>query len=111
MHQSFNFQKLQGAQILMFFVKIDMKLHFTRSKAEKQIRNLSFKNYYFGPLKSAFLVFVEKPPPQICFFFVFRLWFGFKNIRHTIGLLAGIFENAQKKFLTVKNAILAVFGG
>ena len=51
-----------------------------------------------------------KKNPQSNFFFVFQLWFIFKNNKHTNVLLAGIFENELKKLLTIKNAILAVFG-
>ena len=42
-------------------------------------------------------------------FFLFWIWFSFKNNRRTNVLLVGMFENAQKKLFTVKNAILAVF--
>ena len=59
--------------------------------------------------KSMFLVFEVKPPKKLLF--VFRLWFSFKNNRRTNVLLVAFFEKALKKLLTVKNTILAVFGG
>ena len=105
--QSFHFKKFQGAQILIFFfMKIGMELLFTLKNKHRNT-NLKFdflKVQHFGTPKSAFLV-------QKNVFFVFRLWFSFENNRRTNVLLVSIFENTQKKLLTVKNAILAVFGG
>ena len=82
-----------------------MELPFT---LENKRRNTSFKSTILDPQKSAFLVFVEIENPKKKNFFVFRPWFSFKNNRRTNVLLIGIFENAQKKLLTPKNAILAV---
>ena len=67
------------------------------------------KSTILDPQKSAYLVFEENPPNKILF--VFRLWFSFKNNRRTNVIMVGIFENAQQKLLTVKNAILTIFGG
>ena len=55
--------------------------------------------------------FLKKTPLKI-FFFMFLLWFSFKNKRRTNILLVGIFRSAQKKLLTVKMPFwpfLAVF--
>ena len=58
---------------------------------------MTFKKYHFGPPKKCVFGFWRKPPKTI-FFFVFRLWFSFKNNRHKSVLLIGIFENAQKSY-------------
>ena len=42
---------------------------------------------------------------------MFSLCFGFDSALKTNALLVSIFEKAQKKLLTVKNAILAVLDG
>ena len=51
-----------------------------RTNAEIQIGNFTFKKYHFGPSKKC--VFEENPPTN--FFFMFRLWFSFKNNRTII---------------------------
>ena len=131
-HQSFNFQKFQGAQILIFVYE---NWHAASFYIKEQRQKYKFgiwllKSTILDPWKSAFLVFEENP--QIFFFFMFRLWFSFllirrmislptfedknlpayllKNNRRTNVFLVSIFENAQKKLVTIKNAILAVFG-
>ena len=51
--QSFHFQKIPGGLIYYYFLWKSawcLLLH-KRTNAGKQIRNLSFKNYYFGPTK------------------------------------------------------------
>ena len=68
--------------------------------------NLSFKNDFL-PLKKSVFGFWRKTLKQI-FFFMFRLWFSYKNHRRTNFLLGGIFENAQQ-ILFIENAILAIF--
>ena len=70
-----------------------------RTNAEKQIWNLSFENYCFGPPKKRVFGFWRRNPKKN-FFFVFRLWFSFKNNRHTNVLLISIFENALKKAIS-----------
>ena len=65
-----------------------------RINAEKQIWNLSFKNYYFGAPKKRVLGFWRKTPQNM--FLLFRLWFSFKNNRRTNVLLVDFFENAKK---------------
>ena len=103
----FIFKKFQGAKILIYFVKIGKQLPFTiKNKCKKQIWNLTFKNYHFGPPKKSVFVFEEIPPPKI-FFFVFRLWFSFKNKRRKNVHLVGIFER-KKTLLTAKMAFLTV---
>ena len=70
--QSIHFQKFQGTQILIFFVKIGLKLLFTlKNKRRKQIRNLSFKNYYLWPPKKHVFCFWRKNPYKS---FFFMLW-------------------------------------
>ena len=94
----FIFKKFQGAQIFIFFVKISMKLPFTlKNKHRKQILNLSFKNFYFGPPEKVRFWFLKKNP-QTNFFFVFWLWFRFKTIENICSF--GIFENAGKKAIS-----------
>ena len=68
-----------------------------------------FKSTILDPRKKALLVFAENPPKNV--FFMLWLWFSFKNSRHTNVLLVGIFENAQKKWLTVKKRHFGRFGG
>ena len=68
--------------------------------------NLSFKNDFL-PLKKSVFGLWRKTLKQI-FFFMFQLWFSYKNHRRTNFLLGGIFENAQQ-ILFIKNAILAIF--
>ena len=99
--QSFHFKKFQWAQILIFFVKIGMKLPFTYIK--KQTHKYKFK---ISVLKTSildprFYFFEQKTPPKKLFF-VFRLWFSFKNNGLTNVLLVGIFENAPKKVIDRK---------
>ena len=60
---------------------------------QKKVK-FEFKKLFVYLWKSMFLVFKEKNLQQM-FFFLFWLWF--------------IFEKAQTKLLTAKNAILAVF--
>ena len=55
------------------------------------------KSIILDPQKSAVWVFEENPQKNV--FFVFRLWFSFKNNRCTNVFLASIFENAQKKVM------------
>ena len=65
---------------------------------------------FWTPKKVQFW-FLKKTPLKI-FFFMFLLWFSFKNKRRTNILLVGIFRRAQKKLLTVKMPLwpfLAVF--
>ena len=52
-----------------------------KTKAEKQIRNLSFKNYNFGLPKKRVLVFEEKPPKNV---FLRVLCFCFDSAVKTI---------------------------
>ena len=63
----FSFSKhFQGAQILIFFVKIGVELPFTL-KNKCRSTNSKFvllKSTILDPLKSAFFVFEEKPPPK-----------------------------------------------
>ena len=106
----FIFKKFQGTQILIFF---DENWHWASFYIKEQTQKYKFeiwllKSTILDPRKSAFLVFEENPPKNV--FFMFWLWFRFKNNKSTIVLLVSIFENAKKKLLTVKNAILAVFG-
>ena len=62
----------RGLNINIFFVNISMKLPFTsKTNAEKQIQNLSFKNYYFGPPKKRVSGFWRKTP---------KFFFGFFGI-------------------------------
>ena len=61
---------------------------------------MTFKKYLgtiLEPQKSAFMVSKENPPNKI--FFVFWLWFSFKDTRRTNVLLVGIIENAHKNLL------------
>ena len=72
-----------------------------RTNAEIQIWNLTFKKYHFGPQKKCNFGFWRK------MFFVFWLWFRFKNSRHTTVLLT--VKNAILAFLAVNNIFLCVF--
>ena len=68
-----------------------------KNKSRKTIsRFLSLKIYSFGLFKKSVFGFWRKTPQKM-FFFVFRLWFSFKNTRHTKVLWVCIFDNAQKK--------------
>ena len=60
-------------------------------------------------LKTNILFFGEKPPNQI-FSLCFGLDIALKTMDAQYIFWVGIFENALKKLLAVKNAILAVFG-
>ena len=89
--QSFHFQIIPGAQIVIFLVKIGMKLPFTmKNKSKNTNFKFEFKTYLiFAPRKERFW-FLKKNPSQN-FFFVIRLWFSFKNNKHTNVILFGIF--------------------
>ena len=67
------------------------------------------KLLFWNPKKALFWFLKKNKTKNV--FSVFWLWFGFKNNRHTNVLLVGIYEQALKKLLAVKNAILAIFGG
>ena len=58
--------------------------------------------------KSAFLVFEENS--RKIFFFVFLLWFSFKNNRRTNVLLVAIFENAKKSYWPSKTPFWLFLG-
>ena len=75
----FIFKKFQGAEILIFF---DENWHAASFYNKEQMQKYKFEIciYHFTilyPWKSACLVFEENPPKKI--FFVFWLWFSFKN--------------------------------
>ena len=80
-----------------------------RTNAEKPNQNLSivFKTTISDPLKSAFLVFAEKPPQN--FFLRVSLWFSFKNNRWANVLLVNIFENAIKKTISCQKRHFGCF--
>ena len=83
-------------------------LSHKRINAKKQIRNLSFKNLYFGPLKKRVFGFLRKRKKYL-YFFMFRLWFSFKNNRCSNVLLVGIFENALKKAISPQKRHVGCF--
>ena len=92
----FFFKKFQGAQILIFFVKIGKELSFTL-KDKRRNANLKFdfwKVPFWTPEEVNFWFLKKTPPKKIVF--VFRLWFSFKKNRCTNVPLGGIFENAHK---------------
>ena len=96
--QSFHFKKIPGGlSINIFWWKSAwcFLLH-KRTNTEKQIRNLSFSKLLFWTPEKACFWFLKKNP-QTIFFFVFWLWFSFKNNRRTNVLLVGIFENTLKE--------------
>ena len=102
------FKNSSGPNINIFLMKIGKEFPFT---LKEQTQKYKFeiwilKSTILDPRKSAFLVFEENPQQNL--FFVFWLLFSFKNNRRTNVLLGGIFENAQKKLLTIKNTFLAV---
>ena len=68
---------------------------YIKEQTQKTNSKFGFKIYYFGPPKKHVFGFWRKNP-QICFF-VFWLWFSFKNNKCTYVLLFCIFENALKK--------------
>ena len=102
------FKNSRGPNINIFFVKIGKEFPFTLKEQTQKYKFeiLILKSTILDPRKSAFLVFEENPQQNL--FFVFWLLFSFKNNRRTNVLLGGIFENAQKKLLTIKNTFLAV---
>ena len=82
------------------FVKIGMKLPFAwRTNAEKQFKIWGLKTTILNPPKSKFFGFLRKTSPKNVFF-VFRLWFSFKNNWRINVLLVSIFENALKKAIS-----------
>ena len=87
-----------------------MRLPFTiKNKCKNTNLQFEFKNYFIFTLEKAGFWFL-KTTQKKQIFFVFWLWFSFKNNKHTNVILFGIFENAPtKKLLTAKNAILAIF--
>ena len=95
-------------------MKIGMQLPST---LKNKPRNTNLK-FDLDPQKSLFLVFKENLPKKN--FFVFRLWFSFKNNRHTNVLLVGILKTPLKKsywlskmpfwlFVAVNNVFLCAF--
>ena len=106
----FIFKIFQGAQILIFLVKICMELPLTLENKCRNAKNFKKVPYWYrtilDPWKSVFLVFEENPKKK--FSFVFPLWFSFKNNRRTnvFGLL---FLNTQKKSLFLKIPIKITF--
>ena len=105
-HQSFHFQKIPGGPNMNIF---DENWHeasfYIKEQTQIQIWTLTFKKYHFGPPKSVFMVFKENQQKK--FFFVFQLWFRFKNNRRTNVLLVGNFENAQKRYWPSKTVFCA----
>ena len=84
------FKKFHGASILIFFVKIGMKLLFT-SKNKHRKTNLKFeflKLLFWTPKKPCFGFW--RKPPQTNLFFMFWLSFSFKNNRHTNVLMVAL---------------------
>ena len=85
---------------IIFFVKIDKKLHFTLMiKEQTQIKKFEIwflETNILDPRKSAFL-FLKKNHTQNCSL----LWFSFLNNKPTNVLLVGIFLNTLKKLLSV----------
>ena len=71
---------------------------------------MSFEATILDPRKSAFLVFRVKPPQKNVLRILALIQKTKEDKRRTNVLLVRLFENAQKKILVVKNAILAVFG-
>ena len=105
----FIFKNFQGAQISIFFCENWLEASFYNKKKSKNT-NLKFelKNYFIFTLEKARFWFLKKNTHKKCFF-MFRLWFSFKNNKHTIVILFGILKMHQKKLLTAKNAILVIF--
>ena len=56
------FKQFQGAQTLLFFVKIGMQLPFTEQTKKYKCNIWVLKTTILDPRKSAFLVFKEKLP-------------------------------------------------
>ena len=84
------------------------------SYAEIQIWNLTFKTYHFGPPKKCIFGCWRNSPDTFCFF-LFQLWFSFKNNN-----LLSVFLKTHKKsywlsktpfwpFLAVNNVFLCIF--
>ena len=67
--QSFNFQNISGGLKINFFCENQHEASFyiKKTNAEKQILNLSFKNYYFFTPEKALFWFLKKTPPQPLF--------------------------------------------
>ena len=80
----------RGLKYQYIFVKIGMKLPFTiKNKPRNTIMKFEFQNYFFTPQKARFWFLKKNTQTNICF--VFRLGFIFKNNKHTIVILFGIF--------------------
>ena len=80
-------------------MKICTKLHFTlKNKCRNTILKFDFlKVLFWTPQKECFW-FLRKQPKTF-FFFVFQLWFRFKNKRPTNVLLVWIFWKCTKKVI------------
>ena len=80
-------------------MKIGMELPFTLdNKRINTYLKFDFWKVPFWTLEKVHFWFLKKTPQKIVFF-MFRLWFSFKNNRRTNGLLVGIFENAKKNLI------------
>ena len=97
----FTFSKhSRGSKYYYYLLKIGMQLPFTlENKRKNKILKFGLiKRPFWKPLKKCVFGFWRKPP-KIFFFFVFQLWFSFKNKRCTNVLLVAIFENTQTKVI------------
>ena len=120
LHQSFHFQKFQGAQILIFFVKIGMELPFTL-KNKRSNTNLKF-DFLKVPLwtpKKCVNGFWRNPPPKKKNSSCFGFYSALKSI-DTQMFFWLVFLKTHKKgnwlsktpfwpFLAVNNVFLWVF--
>ena len=87
----------RGLKYQYFFVKIGFKLPFTIKKKRKNT-NLKFelKNYFILTFEKARFWFLKKNTHKK-FVFQFRLWFIFKNNKHTIVICSVFLKTHQKK--------------
>ena len=94
----FSFSKnSRGLKYQYFFLKIRRKLPFTIKYNRRNTNfKFEFQNYLIFTPEKALFWFLKKNT-QKKFFLRVRLWFSFKNNKHTIVILFGIFENAPKK--------------